>query len=109
MGIAAELEVRGRRSGVPRRVTLIPVKFDGTLYLLSFGGVTDWARDLRAADTCILTLRGRRQTFVPVEVEGAERDRVIARYLAGAGPVKKDFYRRPAPTDHPTFRLDTAR
>src|SRR3972149_8306572 len=49
VGIAAVLEVPGRRTGTPLRVPLIPVEVDGTWYLMSFGGVTDWARNLRAA------------------------------------------------------------
>lgn len=106
VGIAAVLEVRGRRSGAPLRVTLIPVKLDGNLYLLSFGGVTDWARNLRAARRGELHHKGRRQAFIPIEIDGDERDHVIARYLAGSGPVKKDFYRRPAAADHPTFRVE---
>lgn len=106
VGIAGVLEVPGRRSGAPLRITLIPVNLDGSLYLLSFGGVTNWARNLRAAGKGVLHHRGRKFEFVPVEVDGDERDRVITRYLAGSGPIKKDFFRRPAATDHPTFRLD---
>lgn len=106
VGIAAVLEVAGRRSGTPLRVTLIPVRVEGNLYLLSFGGVTDWARNLRAAGRGALRHKGRTQAFTAIEIDGDERDRVIARYLAGSGPIKKDFYRRPAATDHPTFRLE---
>ena len=107
VGIAGVLEVRGRRSGAPLKITLIPVKLDGRLYLLCFGGVTNWARNLRAAGKGVLHHKGRKLDFVAVEIDGDERDRVIARYLAGSGPIKKDFFRRPAATDHPTFRLDT--
>lgn len=106
VGIAAVLEVPGRRSGTPRRVSLIPVKVDENLYLMAFGGVTEWARNLRAAGRGELRRRGRTQAFTAIEVDGDERDRVIARYLRGAGPIKKDFYRRPGAADHPTFRLE---
>jgi deazaflavin-dependent oxidoreductase (nitroreductase family) len=106
VGIAAVLEVRGRGSGAPIRVTLIPVTLDGQTYLLSFGGLTDWARNLRAAGRGELRRKGRTQPFTPIEIEGAERDRVIAKYLTGSGPIKKDFYRRPDAADHPTFRVE---
>ncbi len=106
VGIAAVLEVAGRKSGTPRRVSLIPVKLDGTTYLMAFGGVTEWARNLRAAGRGELRHRGKTQSFAAIEIDGDERDRVITRYLRGAGPIKKDFYRRPISADHPTFRVD---
>jgi deazaflavin-dependent oxidoreductase (nitroreductase family) len=106
VGIAAVLEVADRRTGTPRRVPLIPVKVDGNWHLLSFGGVTEWARDLRAAGRGELRRKGRAQTFTAIEVDGDERDRVIAAYLSGSGPIKKDFARRPDAADHPVFRLE---
>ncbi|MEX2547146.1 MAG: deazaflavin-dependent nitroreductase, partial [Chloroflexota bacterium] len=77
-----------------------------TTYLMAFGGVTEWARNLRAAGRGELRRRGRTQAFTATEVDGDERDRAIARYLAGSGPIKKDFYRRPGAADHPTFRVE---
>jgi len=106
VGVAAVLEVPGRRTGAPRRVSLIPVEVDGATYLLAFGGVTEWARNLRAAGRGMLRRRGRTQAFTATEVDGEERDRVIARYLRGSGPLKNDFYRQPAGADHPAFRLE---
>jgi deazaflavin-dependent oxidoreductase (nitroreductase family) len=101
------LTVVGRRSGAPREVRVIPVTVDGTRYLLSFGGVTEWARDLRAAGRGELRQRGRTYAFTAVEVDGDERDRVIAKYfVAGSGAVRRDFDRRPNEADHPTFRLE---
>jgi deazaflavin-dependent oxidoreductase (nitroreductase family) len=106
VGIAAVLEVPGWRSGATMRVPLIPAKVDRTLYLMAFGGVTDWARNLRAAGRGELRYRGRTVVFKATEVDGAERDRAIAAYLAGSGPLRKDFNRRPNAADHPTFRVD---
>ena len=106
VGIAAVMEVPDRRTGTPRRVSLIPVKVDGHWHLLAFGGVTEWARDLRAARRGKLRRRGRTQAFAAIEVEGDERDRVIAAYLRGSGPIRKDFARRPDPAGHPVFRLE---
>jgi deazaflavin-dependent oxidoreductase (nitroreductase family) len=106
VGVVAVLEVAGRRTGTPIRVPLIPVKIDGASYLVSFGGVTEWARNLRAAGRGELRRRGGTQPFMAVEVHADLRDRVIAAYLAGSGPVKKDFYRRPDPAEHPVFRME---
>jgi deazaflavin-dependent oxidoreductase (nitroreductase family) len=106
VGIAAVLTVADRRTGTPRRISVIPVKVDANWYVLSFGGVTEWARDLRAAGRAELRRRGRTQAFTAIEVEGDERERVIATYLRGSGPAKKDFGRRPNAADHPAFRLE---
>jgi len=113
MGVTSVLEVRGRHTGRPIKVTIFPVEVDGTRYLVSFGGITDWVRNLRAAGRCELRRRGRTETFTAVEVDGAERERAIAAYLGRLGPirrdrdpVKKDFDRLPNVADHPTFRLE---
>ena len=107
VGLAAVLVVPGRRSGMPRRVTLIPVKIDGTSYLMSFSGATHWVRNLRTAGRGQLRHRGRAEAVTAIEVDGDERDRVIAAYLARLpGPVKRDFNRRPGAADHPTFRME---
>ena len=106
VGIVAVLEVSQRSSGQARRVNVIPVDLDGRTYVLSYGGVTEWSRDLRAAPRGYLERRGKRWAFTAVEVDGVEKERVIQRYLRGTGPLKKDYYRRPDPTDHPAFRLE---
>ena len=113
MGVTSVLEVRGRHTGRPIKVTIFPVEVDGTRYLVSFGGITDWVRNLRAAGRCELRRRGRTETFTAVEVDGAERERAIAAYLGRLGPirrdrdpVKKDFDRLPNAADHPTFRME---
>jgi deazaflavin-dependent oxidoreductase (nitroreductase family) len=106
VGIAAVLTVADRRTGTPRRVPLIPIKVDGSWYVLSFGGVTEWSLDLRAAGRGELRRKGRTEAYTAIEVESDERERVIAAYLRGSGPVRKDFERRPNAADHPAFRLE---
>ena len=73
VGIVAVLEVPGRRTGTPLQVTLIPWKVDGTWYLLSQYGVTDWVRNLRAAGRGELRRKGRTEAFTAIEVDGNER------------------------------------
>jgi deazaflavin-dependent oxidoreductase (nitroreductase family) len=107
VGLAGVLEVRGRRKGTPRRVTLIPVEVDGTRYLMSFSGLTNWVRDLRAAGRGELRHKGRTVAFTATEVDGNERDRAIAGYLARLPKqIKRDFDRRPGAADHPVFRVE---
>jgi hypothetical protein len=72
-GIAAVLEVPSRHTGTPVQVRLIPWDVDGTRYLMSQYGVTDWVRNLRAAGRGELRHKGRAAAFAAIEVDGAER------------------------------------
>jgi deazaflavin-dependent oxidoreductase (nitroreductase family) len=108
VGMTAVLEVPGRRTGAPVHVTLIPWEVDGTPYLMSQYGVTDWVRNLRAAGGGKLSRKGRTQAFTATEVEGDERDQVIATFQERTPkPFRRDFDLRPGAADHPTFRLET--
>jgi hypothetical protein len=51
--------------------------------------------------------RGGTDTFRAIEVDGDERDRVIAAFRARADKLMtRDFDRRPGADDHPTFRVE---
>jgi deazaflavin-dependent oxidoreductase (nitroreductase family) len=113
IGVIGVLNVAGRRTGRPLQVALMPVEVDGAKYLVSFGGVTDWVRNLRAAGRAELRRKGRAEAFTAIEVDGNERERVIAVYLARLGPIKRefdpfkrDFDRLPSAADHPAFRVE---
>lgn len=110
VGITAELEVPGRRTGAPVRATVIPWEVDGARYLLSIYGETDWVRNLRAAGRGQLRRKGRAQAFTAIEVDGDERDKVIAALHAKSPkPVRQDFDQRAGATDHPTSRVEPIR
>jgi hypothetical protein len=101
VGIAAVLEVSDRRTGTPVRVTVIPWEVDGNSYLLSQYGVTDWVRSLRAAGRGELRRKGRSEAFKSIEVDGDERDLVIATlYARTPKPFRRDFeQQRSRPSD----------
>jgi deazaflavin-dependent oxidoreductase (nitroreductase family) len=83
------LEVRGRKSGEPRRTPVNLMTFEGGRYLVAPRGHTQWVRNLRAQGEGRL-LVGRR----------AER------FSGGVGPeAAEEELRRIAP-DHPVFRLN---
>lgn len=74
------LTVRGRRSGVERTVPLLYFTDGDDVVLMasSFGRRKHpaWYFNVRAADAVRLYRRGVEATYVPREVEGAERDRL---------------------------------
>ncbi len=107
VGISSELQVTGRRTGAPVRVTVVPVEVEGRQYVVSFAGTSHWVRNLRASTSCGLRRKGRPGTFIATEIAGPERDAAIAAYRARLpGPFRRDFDRRPAADDHPVFRVD---
>jgi deazaflavin-dependent oxidoreductase (nitroreductase family) len=110
------LEVRGRRSGEPRRVPVNPLPLGGSRYLVAPRGETQWVRNLRAAGEADLLLGRRRERFTAVELEDAEKEPVLRAYLArwkwevgqffgGVGPESPpEELVRIAP-GHPVFRI----
>lgn len=106
IGLAAVVDVPGRRTGAPRHVALIPLEVAGSWYLVSMHGNTEWVRNLRAARCCELRRSSGTHAFSTTEVYGNERDRAIAGYLAKSPrPFRMDFNRRPSAEDHPVFRM----
>jgi deazaflavin-dependent oxidoreductase (nitroreductase family) len=80
------LEVPGRRSGVPRRTTLVQAEHDGRRYLVSLTGEAEWVRNARAAGgRVVLARRGRRRAVQLIEVPTQDRAPVIRSYVLRAG------------------------
>jgi deazaflavin-dependent oxidoreductase (nitroreductase family) len=113
------LEVRGRKSGQPRRTPVNPLTLDGRRYLVAPRGNTEWVRNLRASGSGRLLVGGRAEPFTATEVPEEERPPILRAYLrrwkweVGAffGGVSADSpeeeLRRIAP-EHPVFRIEPA-
>jgi deazaflavin-dependent oxidoreductase (nitroreductase family) len=71
------LEVRGRKSGEPRQTAVNLLRLDGTAYLYAPRGLTEWVRNLRAADGEAATLLGRRREEWTAH-EVTDRDEYLA-------------------------------
>jgi deazaflavin-dependent oxidoreductase (nitroreductase family) len=112
------LEVRGRKTGEPRRTPVNLLTLDGSRYLVSPRGHTQWVRNLRVAGEGELLLGRRREPFVGAEVPDDEREPILRAYLqrwkwevgqffGGVGPDSPaEDMRRIAP-DHPVFRVES--
>jgi deazaflavin-dependent oxidoreductase (nitroreductase family) len=101
------LSVRGRRSGEPRRVPVIPVEQGGARYLVSPRGETEWVRNLRAAGGhAELGKTGALQQIQATEVPADESGPILAAYQRKAGRMVAAFFAKlPDPADHPVFRV----
>ena len=113
------LEVKGRKSGEPRRVPVNVLTLEGTRYLVAPRGHTQWVRNLRARGTGRLLLGRHGEEFAAAEIADDDKPAILRAYLkrwkwevgaffGGVGPdAADDELRRIAP-DHPVFRIDAA-
>ena len=76
------IEVRGRKTGEPHRTAVNLLTLDGTEYLVAPRGVTQWVRNLRAANGGLTVIIGRRrQDRVATEITGTDAVPVLRAYL----------------------------
>lgn len=111
------LEVRGRRSGQPRRTPVNLLRLEGEEYLVSPRGHTQWVRNIRIAGTARL-LHGRRARDIHVtELADADKGPVLRAYLKkwafevgmffdGVSATSSDAELARIAPDHPVFRLE---
>lgn len=114
------VEVRGRRTGEPRRVPVNLLELGPERYLVAPRGETEWVRNVRAAGGALTLLLGkRREELVAVEVTGVAKVGIIREYLKrwkaetgvffdGVGPDSTDDEIAGIADRHPVFRLSAA-
>jgi deazaflavin-dependent oxidoreductase (nitroreductase family) len=110
------LEVRGRKSGEPRRTPVNLLTVDGTRYLVAPRGETQWVRNLRAAGQGKLLLGRRAESFAAIEVDDEIKVPILRAYLKrwkaevgvffdGVGPDSTEQELRAEAGKHPVFKL----
>jgi deazaflavin-dependent oxidoreductase (nitroreductase family) len=115
-----ELRVRGRTSGTWRTVPVNPLELNGQRYLVAPRGVTQWVRNLRAAETGELRVGRRVEAFRATEVDDDDKVAILRAYLRrwkmevgvffeGVGPDASDEELRAIAGRHPVFRIYATR
>jgi deazaflavin-dependent oxidoreductase (nitroreductase family) len=110
------LEVRGRRSGAPRRTPVNLLVLDGERYLVAPRGETQWVRNLRASGEGRLLVGRRSEPFTGEEVDDEHKVPILRAYLErwkaevgvffdGVGPDSSEQELRSVAPKHPVFRL----
>ena len=114
------LEVRGRKTGQPRRVPVNLLEVAGERFLVAPRGETEWVRNVRAADgRLVLILGSKREDLIGTEVTGADKTWIVRAYLekwkaetgvffGGVGPDSSDDDLAAEAERHPVFRLAAA-
>jgi deazaflavin-dependent oxidoreductase (nitroreductase family) len=111
------LEVRGRKSGEPRRTPVNLLTLSGRRYLVAPRGHTQWVRNLRVAGEGDLLLGRRREHFRAAEIDDGEKEPILRAYLArwkwevgqffgGVGPDSSAAELQRIAPDHPVFRIE---
>jgi deazaflavin-dependent oxidoreductase (nitroreductase family) len=114
------LEVIGRKSGKPRKVTVATVVDRGSRYLVSMHGESHWVRNVRAADGEAEIISGRRKPVRLIEIPVHGREYILLRYIQqgsfgqSSAQIARLFGLEPNPTvdqvnavadEHPVFRI----
>jgi deazaflavin-dependent oxidoreductase (nitroreductase family) len=110
------LEVKGRKTGEPRRTPVNPLEVDGQRYLVAPRGHTQWVRNMRVQKEGRLLVGRRAETFTAVEVPDAEKPAILREYLRrwkweagaffeGVGADASDEELLRIAPDHPVFRI----
>lgn len=100
------LEVARRNAVDPQRVPVVPVEYDGSLFVVSARGESDWVKNVRAAGIVRVGQKGKFETYAAAEVPALERSGIVAAYRRKTGRDVKAFWKKlPADSDHPTFKL----
>jgi len=76
------LEVSGRKSGKPVRVSLTQVRLGDARYLVSLGGESQWVRNVRAADGQAMLLSRERTPVRLFEVPVEARAPILLAYVS---------------------------
>ena len=112
------LEVRGRKSGEPRRTPVNLLSLEGERYLVAPRGQTQWVRNMRVAGEGQLLLGKSREPFTASELPDAEKEPILRAYLKRwkwevgqffdgvDADASTDEIARIAP-NHPIFRVET--
>ncbi|MEW2298460.1 nitroreductase/quinone reductase family protein [Streptomyces sp. NPDC006655] len=117
---SAELSVRGRKSGRMQRVPVNPHTYDGTQYLVSARGNSQWVRNMRVAGGGELRVGRKAREFTVAELPDAEKLPVLRTYLEKWGWEVKQYFPGvtagssdaellAAGADHPVFRISVTK
>ncbi len=114
------LEVRGRKTGQPRRTPVNLLSFEGERYLVAPRGNTQWVRNMRVSGGGRLLLGRRSETFTASELPDSAKVPILREYVrrwkwevgvffGGVGADAPESQIEALAPEHPVFRIDPRR
>ena len=101
-----KLTLTARATGTQQEIPVITVDVDGTRYLVSTRGESQWVKNVRANPAVSITTKAGETRFTASEVPVAQRDKVLQAYRVKAGKTVEGYFAKlPDPADHPVFSL----
>ena len=100
------LEVARRNAVDPQRVPVIPLKHDGSLFVVSTRGDSDWVKNVRAAGMVRLGQKGHFETYLATEVPTDGCAEILKAYRQKAGREVNGYRKKlPGAPNYPAFKL----
>jgi deazaflavin-dependent oxidoreductase (nitroreductase family) len=95
-----KLTVMRRRSKQPQEIPVITVDVDGTKYLVSTRGESEWVKNVRADPNVTIGSTA----YVAREIPEQDRQAVLTAYREKAGRAVDGYFKQlPREADHPVF------
>lgn len=109
IGSCEKVTFTGRKTGAQQSLPLIPVDVDGSRYLVSTRGESEWVRNVRVTPTVVVHNKSGTVTYQAKELPVGERAEVIAQYRRQAGKQVRGYWAKlPDDANHPVFTLTRA-
>jgi len=100
------LEVARRNAVDPQRVPVVPVEYDGSLFVVSARGESDWVKNVRTAGIVRVGQKGKFETYAATEVPPDERSGIVTAYRKKTRREVITYWKKlPLDSEHPTFKL----
>jgi deazaflavin-dependent oxidoreductase (nitroreductase family) len=88
MGFNRLVTIRGRKSGLPRTTPIAVIEVSGRRWVWAPWGEVHWVRNLRAAGSATITVRGREEEVSATELGPTQR---IGFFRDVAGPLARSI------------------
>ncbi len=100
------LTITRRSSAQTQQIPVVSIVVDGTRYLVSTRGESQWVKNVRANPKVTLTTRGQAADYLAGEIPAERRAPVLDAYRAKLGKTVQGYFESlPDVADHPVFAL----
>jgi len=100
------LTLTKRGSKEPQKIPVITVDVDGTKYLVSTRGESQWVKNIRANPDVTMSNKAGTTGYVAREIPEHDRPPILAAYREKAGKTVDGYFQKlPHEADHPVFAL----